>query len=119
MTEVNAAADELMVCANCTVASHKLMTSNWRNVMAVNRLAIAVIYARKIIGSSTRRGVKELQPNYMIEIYSSSLKKVISESARSASFRCLLIWQNLVMAVAMPDTLAMEVTIVHSVESRM
>jgi hypothetical protein len=65
----------------------------------------------------------------MIEIYSSSLKKVISESARSASFRCLLIWQNqvlshvaakyFVMAVAMPSTLAMEVTIVHSVESRM
>ena len=62
--------------------------------MAVNRLAIAAICVRKIIGSSTRRSVKELQPNYMIEVYSSSLKKVISESARSASFRCLLIWQK-------------------------
>jgi hypothetical protein len=27
-------------------------------------LAIAVIYVKKIIGSSTRRSVKELQPNY-------------------------------------------------------
>ena len=81
-TEVNdAAADELRCVP--TAASHKLMTSNWRNVMAVNRLAIAAICARKIIGSSTRRSVKELQPNYMIKIYSSSLKKVISESARS------------------------------------
>src|SRR5210317_1582846 len=45
---------EIMVCV-LTAASHKLMTSNWRVVMAVNRLAIAAISAVKIIGSSMRK----------------------------------------------------------------
>jgi hypothetical protein len=35
------------------------MTSNWRDVMAVNRLATVTINVRKITGSSTRESVNK------------------------------------------------------------
>ena len=46
------------VC-QATAASQKWMTSNWRNVMAVNRLATVAINVRKITGSSTRESVNK------------------------------------------------------------
>jgi hypothetical protein len=64
----------------------------------------------------------------MTENYLNSLKRLASESARSASCRCLMINQNLhfihaaanrfVKAVIMLITKAVEAVDVHSVESR-
>ena len=81
------------------------------------------------LGSSTRRIVKSGRLNCMAKNYLSSLMKVISESVRSASCRCRLIWKNLRsnhaavkwcdLAVIMPITKAVGEVDVHFVESQL
>ena len=95
MTEVNAAAAELMVCANCTAASHKLMISNWRNVMAVNRFGIAMINVGRSIERSMRKSAKSRRHYCMIENYSHNPMRPIMVNVLSASCRYHLIGVNL------------------------
>ena len=131
MTEVNAAADELMVCANCTAASHKLMTSNWR--MWECDGCQSVSYCSDICQENHREQHKEGCKRIAAELHDRNLFEQPEESHLGECPICFfplsldmakssikpVAAKYFVMAVAMPDTLAMEVTIVHSVESRM